>query len=214
MGKSRKWFLLITMIFAAGLVTAFAWARMGVPVTSRREDSRNMNDQEKGKTPKDPCWFMTLDDKTIPYEVIRRREQREMQGYPAEVPLAEAIRVFNEEKQCSPLLAPYPPLTEAEVVAAIVAGPGYGVWGEPWLAQKDIWFKIAKDKVMPKGSLLVATGGPNVQESPLRPDGDIKAKGISIAIFLGLENHEYGQELKREQIFEIRRTYFSVETVK
>jgi len=76
-----------------------------------------------------------------------------------------------------------------------------------------LW-KIAKDKVMPKGSLLVDTAGPNVQESPLRPYGEIKAKGISIAIFLGLEHHEYGQEIKQEQIFEIRRTYFSVETIK
>jgi hypothetical protein len=100
------------------------------------------------------------------------------------------------------------------LIAAIVAGPGYGAWGEVWKAQKEALWKIAKDKVMPKGSLIVATGGPNVQESPLRPFGDIKAKGISIAIFLGLENHEYGQDLKQEQIFEIRRTYFRVDIIK
>jgi hypothetical protein len=51
------------------------------------------------------------------------------------------------------------------------------------------------------------SASPNVQESPLRPNGDIKAKGISIAIFLGLENRQHAQQLKPEQIFEIRRTY-------
>lgn len=174
----------------------------------------NTNRQGSTTVLKDPCWFMNLTDKTIPYEVIAKRQDREMHGYPTEIPLGEAIRIFDEETRCNPTLAPYPPLTEDELVAAIVAGPGYGAWGDVWSAQKGILYKIAKDKMMPKGSLLVAAGGPNVQESPLKPHGDIKAKGISIAIFLGLENHEYGQDLKREQIFEIRRTYFSVETVK
>ncbi len=46
-------------------------------------------------------------------------------------------------------------------------------------------------------------------------DDVVKRPGaLEIAMFIGLENHEYGQELKRQQIFEIRRTYFSVETVK
>jgi hypothetical protein len=157
---------------------------------------------------------MSLKDTTIPYEAILKRQEREMRGYPTDMPLSEAIRVFNEEKQCNPTLAAYPPLTEDEVIAAIVAGPGYAAWGDIWRAQKGALWKIAQDKVMPRGSLLVATGGPNVQESPLRPHGDIKSKGISIAIFLGLENREYGQDLKQEQIFEIRRTYFSVETIK
>jgi len=157
---------------------------------------------------------MTLKGSTWTYEMYSKRQEREMRGYPADVPLAEAIRVFNEEKQCDPTLAPYPLLTEDELVAAIVAGPAYGAWGEPWVAQKDTLFKIAKDKLMPKGSLIVAGTGANIQESLLRPRGEIKAKGISIAVFLGMENHEYGAELKRDQIFEIRRTYFSVQTIK
>jgi hypothetical protein len=178
---------------------------------SNSPDSNVRQQQDKVK---DPCWFMSLKDKTIPYEVILRREERELRGYPMDIPLSEAISVFNEEKQCNATLAQYPPLTENEVIAAIVAGPGYGPWGEVWRAQKDILWRIAKDKLMPKGSLLVATGGPNVQDSPIRPKGDIKSRGISIAIFLGLEHHEFGQDLTQEQIFEIRRTYFTVETIK
>lgn len=174
MSKPIRWYLLILGALAVGLVAAIVWAQTGAPGRSSREDSKNMNEQEKSKLPKDPCWFNTLKGPTWTYEMYSKRQEREMRGYPADVPLAEAIRFFNEEKQCSPLLAPYPPLTEDELVAAIVAGPAYGAWGEPWIAQKDTLFKIAKDKVMPKGSLLVADGGPNVQESPLRPRGEIR----------------------------------------
>jgi hypothetical protein len=174
----------------------------------------NISEQEPNKPPRDPCWFMTLEDKSIPYEVISKREDREMYGYPTEIPLSEAIKVFNEEKQCVSTLAPYPPLTEDELIAAIVAGPGYGTWGEVWQVQQEALWKIATRKVMPKGSLLVAASGSRVQESPLRPYGTIRAQGISIAIFLGMKNHKYGEMLKREQIFEIRRVYSKVETVK
>ena len=208
MSRPIQLYLVLAVALVSCVITAIASS--GLIATG----SSNINEQDNNKLPKDPCWFTTLDDKTIPYEVIAKRQDREMHGYPTETPLSEAIKIFNEETRCNPSLAPYPPLTEDELIAAIVAGPGYGAWGEVWNAQKIILYKIAKDKVMPKGSLLVASGGPNILGSPLRPDGDIKAKGISIAIFLGLENHEYGQDLKREQIFEIRRTYFSVESVK
>jgi len=212
MRKQVKWYLLLFM--TVGLIAMVIRVDIGMSGRTRREGSKDMDEQEKSKTTKDPCWFLIRDGGNWTYEMYRQRQQREMQGYPTDVPLAEAIRVFNEEKQCNPTLAPYPPLTEEELVAVIVAGGGYETFGGTWQAQKDTLFKIAKDKVMPKGSLLVATGGPNVQESPLRPNGDIKAKGISIAIFLGMENHEHGQLLKREQIFEVRRTYFSIETIK
>lgn len=208
MTNSKTTYLLVLAAFVVGAIGSSASR-----VVSGK-GSQTMSDEQQRSSQKDPCWFMTLNGPTWTEEIYVKRQERETRGYPADLPLAEAIRVFNEEKQCNPTLAPYPPLTEDELVAAIVAGPGYGVSGEPWLKQKDVLFKIAKDKVIPKGSLLVATSGPNVQESPLRPEGDIKAKGISIAIFLGLENHEHGQILKREQIFEIRRTYFSVETVR
>jgi len=215
MRTSNRFYLFLLVASAIGLTTGLAWASRASLGRAYSPDSRNMRKQEQKKSPKDPCWFMTLKEGgEWTSEMYSKRQEREMRGYPADLPLAEAIRVFNEEKQCNPTLAPYPPLTEDELIASIVAGPAYGAWGKPWITQKDTLFKIAKDKVMPKGSLIVATGGPNVQESPLRPNGDIKSRGISIAIFLGLENHEYGQDLKREQIFEIRRTYFSVDTIK
>jgi len=163
---------------------------------------------------KDPCWFMTLKDKSITYEEIKKRQDKEMYGYPTETPLSEAIITFNEEKQCSGLLAPYPPLTEDELIAAIVAGTDHGIQGEVLRSQKDALWKIAKGKVMPKGSLLVAWTGSRVQESPLRPNGTIRAEGITIVLLVGLEDHDYGKILKPEQSFIIRKTYSKVETIR
>ena len=86
------------------------------------------------------------------------------------------MKIFNEEESCDTRLAEYPALTEDEVIAATVAGPGYGPWGEVWHAQKDTLWKIAKDRVLPKGSLLVATSAPNVQESPSDPAEILRVK--------------------------------------
>lgn len=81
-------------------------------------------------------------------------------------------------------------------------------------SQKDALWKIAKGKVMPKGSLLVAWTGSRVQESPLRPNGTIRAEGITIVLLVGLEDHDYGKILKPEQSFIIRKTYSKVETIR
>lgn len=56
------------------------------------------------KMPKDPCWFMSLKYESISFDMIEKRQNREMYGYPTEIPIREAIRIFNEETQCK---APY-----------------------------------------------------------------------------------------------------------
>lgn len=156
---------------------------------------------------------MSLKDESITYDMIQKRQNREMYGYPAEIPLGEAIRIFNEETQCKAYKG-YPPLTEDELIAAIVAGPDYGKQGKIWLAQRDALWKIASQKVMPKGSLLVVDSGGRVLESPLRPEGTIEAKGIRITLLLGLENSEHGHIAKPEQTLIVRKTYSKVETVR
>ena len=185
----------------------------GCSGTTSEEVERSMSTVEQA-TPKDPCWFMTLRDKSIPYSVIKEREDRELHGYPKDIRLSEAIRVFNEEKQCNGLLAPFPPLTEDEVIAAIVAGPDHGNRGEVWRAQKDAFWKIAADRLMPKGSLLVAEAGYRIQDSPLRPQGTIEAKGIRISLLLGLEAMEHGSLLRPEQTLVIRKTYTRIEVIR
>jgi hypothetical protein len=111
-------------------------------------------------------------------------------------------------------LETYPALTEEEVIAAIVAGPDDGKRGAVWRAQKDALWKIASEKVMPKGSLLMHSSGPLIQESPLRPSGTIAAQGITITLFLGLEHQEHGVLVKPEQTLIIRKTYSGIKTVR
>jgi hypothetical protein len=210
----NKFYLLLLII---STITLVAWVILSRAMTSgKANNSINMNAKNQGQRDlsRKPCWFINLDDKSVPYEVISKREEREMRGYPEDIPLSEAIRIFNEEKQCVDALAPYPLLTEDELIAAIVAGPATILTGDGSRFQKDILWKIATQKVMPKGTLLVAYTGSRVQESPLKPEGTIRAVGISIELRLGLENYEYGQILKPEQAFLIRRTYFKVETVR
>lgn len=202
-------------LLIAPIVILVTWLVGANMTTSGKVDSPgSMRTGEQSKSPKDPCWFMTLKDKSVTYEMIKERQDRDMHGYPTEIPLSEAIRVFNEEKQCVSSLAPYPALTEDELIAAIVAGPDNGRQGEVWRAQKDALWKIASRKEMPKGSLLVADSGYRIQESPLRPSGTIEAKGIRITLLLGLENYEHGALLKPEQTLVIRKTYTNVETVR
>jgi|SRR5215469_16608464 len=197
------------------LITSMLVTRVNTSGRSDYQVSEGVGERGQSNRPEDPCWFATLKDRSLPfYEKIKQRDDLEIQGYPQETPLPEAIRTFNEENQCSSVLRQYPPLTEDELIAAIVAGTDYPLHEEPGKAQRDALWKIATRRVMPKGSLLVASSSGRVQESPLRPSGTIQAEGIRIDIFLGLESHELGQPLRPEQIFLVRKTYFKVATIK
>jgi hypothetical protein len=209
MKVAKRFSLLLPIMFAVVLVAWLAWSQSAI-------SSGIIPGPNQNKPAKDPCWFMTLKGGSTPYEEIKRRQDREMYGYPTEIPLGEAVKIFNEEKQCSGLLAPYPPLTEDELIAAIVGGPDYGKQGGVWLAQKDALWKIASQRVLPKGSLLVAESGYRVQESPLRPLGTIAAKGIRITLLLNLDKDEdaHGRLLKPEQTLIVRKTYSKVEVLR
>ncbi len=175
--------------------------------------ARLVHEQGQSKKPKDPCWFMSLKDETISYEMIEKRQNREMYGYPTEIPISEAIRIFNEETRCKAPYKSYPPLTEDELIAAIVAGADYGKQGAIWLAQRDALWKIAAKRVMPKGALLVVDSGGRVLESPLRPNGTIQAKGMKITLLIGLETNDY-RDVKPEQTLIVRKTFSKVEIVR
>lgn len=136
-------------------------------------------------------------------------------GYPDEMPLHEAIKLFNEEKQCKPLLESYPALTEDELIAAIVGGADDGKQGDVWLAQKDVLWKIASSRMMPKGSLLIARSGSRESGTPLRPNDTIAARGITIVLLLGLDDSVDGilKPRRPEQTFIIRKTYYKYDIV-
>jgi hypothetical protein len=101
---------------------------------------------------------------------FRQMTNREIYGYPAATPLAEALRVFNSEEKCVEFRGTIPPLTEDEVVAAIVAGPTYGR-EEIWQSQQKSLWEIAVHKRLPRGSLLTAESGSCAYDSPLDKGG-------------------------------------------
>ncbi len=157
---------------------------------------------------------MTTNEPSVTSALTEEARNRGIYGYPAEIPLAEALRLFNEETGAWAARAGHPPLTQDELVAAIVAGADYGKQGEVWRAQKEVLWDIATRKKMPRGSLLIAESGGRVLESPLRPEGAVEPKGIRITLLLGLDrNNMLEGSIKPEQALLIRKTYSRVEAV-
>lgn len=153
----------------------------------------------------DPATFLALEKKA----------NREMFGYPTEISLNEAVKIFNDELKCSPLYRSYPPLTEDEVIASIVAGADYGKQGEIWLAQKNELWRIASLKMMPKGSLLTPETGSRVVGSSLEPNGTIVAKGLKITVILGIDSVDGLKKIPSpEQTLIIRKSFSGIEKVK
>jgi hypothetical protein len=141
---------------------------------------------------------------------FNQRTRREIYGYPAETSLAEALRDFNSEEKCVEFRGTLAPLTEAEVVAAIVAGPTYGR-EEVWQSQKKSLWNIALRKKLPRGSLFTAESGACAYDSPL-DKGTLCVKGQRIYLFLNLDQYpRESNPLNADQIVLIRENYFRVE---
>ena len=151
---------LYVLVLLVSIIALVAWLLPAPQTISAKADPpAAIEPRQPGQIDQatDLCRFMKLYDR--PFKEIEERFNWEMYGYPAELPLSEAIGLFNREKQCSPLYAEHPLLTEEELIAAIVAGPDAGKQGAIWLAQKDALWKIASQKMMPKGARLVASTG-------------------------------------------------------
>lgn len=177
-----------------------------------------VNSKEQSTTPNDPCWFRTREGLESASDEMkkRRQESNEMKnfGYPNDTPLDEALRIFNEEMKCSPLERDYPPLTEDEVIAAIVVGVNDSKRGTTFHDERDAFWKIATQRIMPKGAVLRAHSGGNVQGSPLSPDKTIHAKGIEIFLLLGADKNgrsDFPPPAKLEEILIIRKTFSGIE---
>lgn len=132
---------------------------------------------------------------------------REIYGYPRDIPVAEALNIFNAELQCWRLWAIQPPVTANEIFANAVAGPDYT---EEFSAEKDRALKqIASSKMMPRGSLFTAESG-GCQNGPRRREQTC-TDGLKIYLFLGLDkNPRAADPVKPDQIVLIRKTYFGV----
>jgi hypothetical protein len=214
MKKPNRLHLLLAAVILV-VFSWFVWSQTSIAGKLMSLNSSTGKEEVQDNKPKDPCWFMSLKDETISSDLIEARTAREDRGYPAETPLSEAVRIFNEETKCKPAYATYPPLTEDELIAAIVAGPDYGKQGAVWVAQKDALWQIATKRMMPKGSLLVVESGGREQASPLRPNGTIQATGIRITLLLDLDKaSDPMTPPKAEQTLVIRKSYSKIEIVK
>jgi hypothetical protein len=175
----------------------------------------NMESQKLDNKINEPCWFRTREGlDSASFEMLKKRQDREMFGYEIDIPLSEGVRIFNEELQCSPLFRMYPPLTEEEVIGAIIAGADTGSQNEAAIVQRDILWKIAVDKKLPKSSLLYFGGGGRILDSALYPNGTIVAKGIVIYLSLGIDSVHGHKTTEPEQLFVIRKTFSGFEKIK
>lgn len=184
-------------------------------------DSRGSKELMKSSRPaqialtNDPCAFQkgteVIDKSPELSAAFKQRTDREINGYPTEISLEEGLRIFNEEEKCVEFRGTLPPLTEAEVIAAIVAGPTYGI-EKVWQIQKRALWDIVIRKKLPRGSLLTAESGGCVFDSRLGK-GQVCVKGQRIYLFLDLDKtRRASNPLKPEQIVVLRTNYFGIES--
>jgi hypothetical protein len=171
---------------------------------------------------KNPCWFRLPEgiEKTregrLAYE---RYMSRQTFGYPEDISLSEAVRIFNEEAFCSGPDPKRPPLTEDEVMAGAIdeMSKGGGEPVDPALkvtsAERQASIKrIWKDKVMPKGSLLGYAGYYDLFDQDRPEEGTIIVNCWKIYLYLNLDKNPIeGGFLKPDQICLIRKSCFNTE---
>lgn len=157
----------------------------------------------------DKCWFLSAEDMNkVDRRIIDERQRREDLGYPSEIPIADALHIFNEEQRC--LSSFEKDLTEDEVLSALSVSFDYGNL-ENWKHQKDIVRRIITTRTFPKGSLLVNEGG-GIYQSPIEGSrGQIKVKGQRVYLFMNLSETSRYSPMNSEQIFLIKKTFYGVE---
>lgn len=191
-------------------LTVTAWLlNGGRPTLTRNERPQEIQMEAK----KDACVFLerpeVIDSSTRLSRIYKDRMQRESYGYPHELPVNEALRIFNSELTCYPFWARLPPLTEQEVLANMIGGPDYG--GEnAWRSQRQVLKEIVEKKVMPKGSLFVAEPG----GCEVNTNRSVQAcvKGLKIYLFLGLDKVPREAGVTSAQIVLLRKTYLDIES--
>ena len=143
---------------------------------------------------------------------------RETHGYPKDIPLKEAIKIFNEEVFCSGPDPKRPPLTEEEVVAAAIGeitkdgteptDPALKVTSS---GRKSALEKIWKNRIMPKGSVLIAEGGYDLVDENRPEELNVEVDCWKIYIHIGLDkNPNEGGFLKPDQICLVRKNCFGI----
>ncbi len=128
-----------------------------------------------------------------------------MNGYPTEVSLAQAVEDFNKMAQCHLIGKMQPLLTVEELLAAIRGSNRSEERIEPWVF--EIYQKISKTEMMPKGSFLdYGLGANNLNGYDIR--------AWSINLFVGLD--KYSREIMGNPFYIrlVRKQYISSQPTK
>jgi hypothetical protein len=222
-GKMSNIRIIALNVVALGLMASF-----GLVILSKRESllsklvspkdtAYRSNIRAQDELPNAPCWFQSAEGtakiaRQLP-KIYKERVERETYGYSSDTPLATAVNLFNQELLCRKSELNLSLLTIEEVIAAAIGGPPYG--GEPiWQFSEPKLRKIAVEKMLPKGSLLIAEGGGCVFEQALG-NGQVCVQGLRIYLFLNLDKNPRGSApLRPEQSLLIRKTYFGISSPK
>jgi hypothetical protein len=88
---------------------------------------------------------------------LRKKHTITIEGYPKDYTLKEALDHFNERARCHPIGKTQPPLTETELLTAVLSIPGSDP--EPYDVEKTYLRDVFEKKILPKGSLINVTTG-------------------------------------------------------
>ena len=206
-----KWYMILTI----ALCLFGIWIVAGTRHTLTSDGSDKAAESERqGMLTASPCLVVKGD--TNSPELIRQSDERatrEIHGYPQNIPISEAIRIFNDESKCDTLGKEMPPLTEDELLAAIIDNGDYAmVAGEKssrvniWEQQKNATQQIFLDRKLPKGALLVFEKG-GWRDFTAKGKGEIASVAWKIYLYFDLDkNPRESNYLNPEQIRLIRKT--------
>ncbi len=195
------------MKLASILICSVVVASFGLMLDQARVNQAQINIEQKDEN---NCWFLSsrgMD--SVGKAVLEERQNREDLGYPSDLPISEALGIYNREQKC--WSNPGPDLTEDELLSALAIPLDYGSESN-WPIQGDIIRKILVSHKLPKGSLLLSEGAGTYQ-SPIGGSKEIKVKGQRIYLLLNLhENSRYSStSFAKEQIILIKKTLFGLE---
>jgi len=153
-----------------------------------------------------PCWFTATNGFDVtPPEVIKARQDREMNGYPSAISLDEAVSIFNAEQKCHPRSGM--PLSAKEVIVAVSTSVDHG--SEKLAADwKDAISSIVSRNVLPKGSLLVGASTGKlipISGSPFYEFSEAGPRINRIYLFLSLDKKPRLEGIDRSQIILLRK---------
>jgi hypothetical protein len=143
-------------------------------------------------------------------EADQKEYLRKTRGYPADVPLAQAVDQFNKEARCVPNGESQPPLTVVELLAAVrdvqLSEEGFSS------SYLKVFRRISSEQIMPKGTLIWYEFG-------YQQPGGYDVDYWKIYIYVGLEKHPADEKWDKEypppkMKYLVRKQYISSEPSK